>query len=279
MNRTARVSPGDFLDRIVAAKREEVAVLAGRRAKLRQAAERMGPARAFAASLVRRGEVTLIAEYKRRSPSAGVLGAGDPAEVARGYAAGGAVAVSVLTDGPHFDGGLADLEAVRAVVDLPVLRKDFLLDEVQVWESRAAGADAVLLIVRILDDARLVGLLELCRELRFGALVEVHEERELERALAAGAALIGVNNRDLVTFETDLNVTLTLAPRVPADRVLVGESGVAGAGDVDRLGEAGVDAVLVGEALMRSGPAASGSLVGRRKRPRNELASWHAPFC
>jgi indole-3-glycerol phosphate synthase len=279
VNRTARVSPGAFLDRIVAAKREEVAGLASRRTELRHAAERMRGARPFAASLVRRGEVTLIAEYKRRSPSAGELGSGDPAAVARAYEAGGAVAVSVLTDGPHFDGRLSDLEAVRAAVALPVLRKDFVLDEVQIWEARAAGADAVLLIARILDDGRLVGLLELCRELSFGALVEVHDERELERALGAGASLVGINNRDLGTFVTDLSVTLSLAAKVPADRVLVGESGVRDAADVDRLGEAGVDAVLVGESLMRSGAAAIGALVGRRKRPRNETPTWHAPFC
>ncbi len=249
------------------AKQEEVAGLRSRRAELRRQAERASPARPFGAALQQLAEVTVIAEYKRRSPSAGALGKGDPAEVARAYAAGGARAVSVLTDGPFFGGSLADLAAVRASVELPVLRKDFVLDEAQVWEARAAGADAVLLIARILEDARLAGLLDLCRELQFSALVEVHDAAELERALRAGAGIIGVNNRDLETFATDLDVTLTLASLIPVDRVLVGESGIATAADVDRLGSAGVDAVLVGEALMRGGGVSA--LAGRPKRSRD----------
>lgn len=219
----------------------------------------------------------MIAEFKRRSPSAGEIGAGDPAAVATAYGTGGAAAMSVLTDGPFFGGSLADLEAARAASSLPVLRKDFVLDELQVWEARSAGADAVLLIVRILEDARLTGLLDLSRELRMSALVEVHDEAELERALGAGAVVIGVNNRDLDTFRTELEVTLRLAPLVPAGRILVGESGIRDGADVDRLGDAGVDAVLVGEALMRGAGVAS--IGGRPKRDRSPVPVRRACDC
>lgn len=219
----------------------------------------------------------MIAEFKRRSPSAGEIGSGDPAVVAAAYGTGGAAALSVLTDGPYFGGSLADLEAARAASSLPVLRKDFVVDELQVWEARSAGADAVLLIVRILEDARLAGLLELSRELRMGALVEVHDEAELERALGAGAMVIGVNNRDLDTFRTELEVTLRLAPLVPAGRIVVGESGIRDGADVDRLGDAGVDAVLVGEALMRG--AGVESIGGRSKRDRSPVPVRRACDC
>jgi len=276
VNRSAR-APAGILDHIVAGKREEVERLAGRRLELRREAERAGAARPFAGSLQRRGEVRLIAEYKRRSPSAGELGSGDPGEVSRLYEAGGAAAVSVLTDGPFFGGTLEDLRLVRSAVGLPVLRKDFTLDEVQVWEARSAGADAVLLIVRILEDGRLAGLLDLVVELGFGALVEVHDEAELDRALRAGAKLIGVNNRDLATFRTDLGVTLSLADRVPGELILVGESGIRTVADVDRLGDAGIDAILVGEVLIRGGGVAS--LAGRPKRERAVVPVRRACTC
>jgi len=278
MNRSARAAAG-LLDRIVADKAEEVARLASRRAELRRAAERAGPARGFARALDRRGEVAVIAEYKRRSPSAGDLRAGDPAETAVAYERGGAAAISVLTDGPWFGGTLADLEAVRAEVSLPVLRKDFIVDEVQVWESRAAGADAVLLIVRVLGDGQLSSLIDLTRELAFTALVEVHTERELERALRSGAAVIGINNRDLDRLVTDLEVTRALAPGVPLDRVLVSESGLSAADDVARVGEWGLDAVLVGEALMRDGAHALTRFVGHPKRARAAEPVWRASSC
>jgi indole-3-glycerol phosphate synthase len=232
--------------------------------------------------LSRRGEVAVIAEFKRRSPSAGVLSGAEPAEVARAYAAGGAAAMSVLTDGPFFGGSLEDLGAARGAMEIPVLRKDFVVDEVQIWEARAAGADAVLLIVRILDDVRLSGFLDLCRELRFACLVEVHDAGELERALAVGSPILGINNRDLDTLRTDRAVSLELGPRVPADRVVVSESGIAFPGEVEELGEAGVDAILVGEALMRAGGGAQAvaRLAGRAKRDRDRNAShWRASAC
>lgn len=258
-----------ILDRIVGTKREEVARLEPRRAALREAAERAAPARPFAAALRRNGEVALMAEIKRRSPSAGWIRPDlSVEEVAATYESAGAVALSVLTDAEYFGGALADLEAVRARGVVPVLRKDFVIDPLQLWEARAAGADAVLLIVRILEDGALAELLALAGELGMGVLVEVHTAGEVERALRAGAEVVGVNNRDLATFRTDLGVVLGLAGRVPADRVLVAESGIRTAADVDRLGEAGVHAVLVGETLMRApdvGAAAAG-LVGRRRR-------------
>jgi indole-3-glycerol phosphate synthase len=276
VNRSARTLSG-ILARIVETKRDEIDALRSDRHSLRATAERAGPARAFAGALERRGEVTVVGEFKRRSPSAGEIGGGDPAEVARAYAAGGAAAMSVLTDREYFGGSLADHEAARSAATLPILRKDFVLDELQVWEARGTGADAVLLIVRILEDAVLAGLLDLVRELRMGALVEVHDEAELERALGAGAAVIGVNNRDLDTFHTDLDVTLRLAPLVPAGRILIGESGIRNAEDVDRLGDAGVDSVLVGETLMRGAGVAA--IAGRPKRDRSPTPVRRACSC
>jgi indole-3-glycerol phosphate synthase len=242
-----------ILERIVATKRAEVAALAARRMALVRAAERAPAARPFAAALRQDGRVAVIGEFKRRSPSAGgIAEARDPAGSARAYAAGGASALSVLTDHAYFGGSLADLQAARAACELPVLRKDFTTDALQVFEARAAGADAVLLIVRLLDAARLREYVGLAAALGLAALVEVHDAAELERALAAGADLVGINNRDLATFRTDLGVSLELAARVPAEATLVAESGIACASDVARLGAAGVDAVLVGESLMRS---------------------------
>jgi indole-3-glycerol phosphate synthase len=206
MNRSARAAHPSVLDRVVRTKRAEIAALAPRRQELRRAAEAASPARPFAAALALRGQVAVIAEYKRRSPSAGAIGAGQPAEVAARYEAGGASALSVLTDAEYFGGSLADLKAARGAVAMPVLRKDFVLDDVQVWEARAAGADAILLIVRILEDGALRGLLELSRELGLAALVEAHDAAEVDRAIEWGATLIGVNNRDLSKFRTDLSV-------------------------------------------------------------------------
>lgn len=263
------ITTGSVLERIVARKREEVAALARRAAELRSRAAAAPPPRDFAAALRRPAEVRLLAEVKRRSPSAGAIRAdADAPTVARWYEAGGAAAVSVLTDRDFFGGALADLERVRAAVSLPVLRKDFVVDPLQVWEARAAGADAVLLIVRILDDARLADLQALARELGMAALIEAHDAAELARALTAGARLVGINNRDLASFRTDLALSLRLAPRVPAAVTLVAESGIASAADVLRLGTAGVDAVLVGESLMREPePArAAAALVGQPKR-------------
>ena len=270
VNRSARGEP-DILRRIVRTKQGEIAALLPRLSTLRAEAARMAPCRGFGASLKAGASVALIGEFKRRSPSAGALG-GDagPAATAVAYQEAGAAALSVLTDGEYFGGSLADLGQARAACQLPVLRKDFVLDPVQVYEARAAGADAVLLIARILDDAQLAELLQTARDAGLDALVEVHDEGELSRALAGGAALVGVNNRDLATFQTDLGISTRLAPHVPAGRTLVAESGIRTSADVERLAEAGVDAILVGEALMRAGTAGAraAGLAGQPRRAR-----------
>lgn len=258
-----------ILDRIVATKRGEVARALPRLSEYRDIARQADPPRGFAAALRHPSEVRLLAEIKRRSPSAGDIRPGaDPVEVARAYVQGGAAALSVLTDREYFGGDLHFLRAVRGAVPVPVIRKDFLIDPVQVWEARAAGADAVLLIVRILDQPRLAELHALATELGMDALVEAHTAEELDRALEAGATLVGVNNRDLDTFVTDLELCVRLAPRVPPHVTYVGESGIRAAADVDRLGAAGVDAILVGESLMRQPDlrAAAAALAGRPKR-------------
>lgn len=257
-----------ILERIVETKRAEVARLRPHARELRAAADSAPPPRAFEAALRRPGEVALIAEVKRRSPSAGWIREElSVAEVASAYEAGGAAALSVLTDAEYFGGSLSDLEAARAAVSLPVLRKDFIIDPLQIWEARGAGADAILLIVRILDDAQLADLGALARELGLGVLVEVDGASELERALTAGASIVGINSRDLDTFHTDLNVAITLAASVPPDRLLVAESGIRTAEDVDRVGAAGASAILVGESLMRQDDlvAATSALVGRTR--------------
>jgi indole-3-glycerol phosphate synthase len=261
----------NILDRIVATKHEELRALAGTGPELRARAADAPAPRGFAAALRRPGEVRLLAEVKRRSPSAGDIRPGaDPVEVARAYREGGAAALSVLTDREYFGGDLAALRRVTAAVDLPVIRKDFVVDALQVLEARAAGADAVLLIVRILDDARLRELHDAVRALEMDALVEAHNADEVRRALDAGATLLGVNNRDLDNFVTDLELSVRLAPTVPAGVTFVAESGIRAAADVDRLGAAGVDAILVGESLMRQPDlrAAAAALAGRPKRER-----------
>lgn len=237
--------------------------------ELRAQAADAGPTRGFAAALRGPGTVRLLAEVKRRSPSAGVIREGaDPAEIAQAYEQGGAAALSVLTDTEFFGGSLEALRRARAATALPVLRKDFIVDPVQVWEARAAGADAILLILRALDDSMLCDLLALARELEMDVLVEAHTAEEVNRGLAADATLLGVNNRDLATFTTDLGLSEQLARQVPAAVTFVAESGIHTAADVDRLGASGVDAVLVGEALMRQPDisAAAAALVGRTKR-------------
>jgi indole-3-glycerol phosphate synthase len=251
-----------ILDRIIAAKRKEIEQTRARTSTAdleRRAAAAPSP-RDFRGALERGPGVQVIAEVKKASPSAGVMTADfDPAAVARNYEKHGAACVSVLTDGPFFQGSLADLEAVRAAVDLPILRKDFILDRIQLLEARAVGADAVLLIAEVLDDEILARLLREARELRLQALVELYDHENLPRVLDAGARLIGVNNRDLRTFVTRLEHTLELAEKMPADVCLVSESGVRTRADVERLQAAGVRAVLVGETLMRS-PDAGGKL-------------------
>jgi indole-3-glycerol phosphate synthase len=225
-------------------------------AELERRAAAAAPPRDFRAALEAGPGVQVIAEVKRASPSAGVLKTDfDPAAVARLYERHGAACVSVLTDGPFFQGSLADLAAVRAAIGLPILRKDFILDRVQLLEARAAGADAVLLIAEALVDDALSRLLRQTRELGMEALVELYDGANLRRVLHAGARVVGVNNRDLRTFETRLEHTLKLAAEMPAHVCLVSESGVRTRGDVVRLEAAGVRAVLVGETLMRAADA------------------------
>jgi indole-3-glycerol phosphate synthase len=236
---------------IVARKREEASQLRCAAGALWAKAESMPAARGFVAALPG-GRV--IAEMKRRSPSGGALrGDLQPVDVARAYASAGAAALSVLTDGPDFGGSLEDMVAARQAVPIPVLRKDFTVDPVQIAEARVAGADAVLLIVAVLDGEALDECLEAARRVGVDALVEVHDEEEARRAVAAGAACIGVNNRDLRTLQTDLSTFARLRALIPTDAVCVAESGVRTADDVSRLVGEGADAVLVGETLMRSG--------------------------
>ena len=245
-----------FLADILARKRDEVA--AARRAvpeaELRARARDRAAPRGFEAALsLRGGPARIVAEVKRASPSAGAIRAGlDAVAQARAYAAAGAAAISVLTDGPGFGGSLADLAAVRAAVEVPLLRKDFVVDAYQLLEARAHGADAALLIVAALDADPLRRLLEGCRELGLAALVEVHDAPEVEAALRAGARLVGVNNRDLRTFVVDLATSERLLPLLPADVRGVAESGVRTAEDARRLRRAGAANLLVGEALVRA---------------------------
>jgi indole-3-glycerol phosphate synthase len=194
----------------------------------------------------------LIAEIKRASPSGGLIRAAfDPADIARAYRAGGAACLSVLTDAPFFQGEAGHLQAARAAVDLPVLRKDFILDPWQVYESRAMGADCILLIMAALTDEAARDLEEHARDLGMGVLAEVHDRAELDRALGLRTKMIGVNNRNLRTLQTDLATTLELSQAVPPDRFLLSESGIRGHDDVRRLAEVGVRAFLVGESLLR----------------------------
>jgi len=249
-----------ILDQIVQSKREEIAEHKRQR-PLEALADTdlyRAPRRGFAAALARPGRA-IIAEVKKASPSRGVIRADfDAVAIARAYASGGARALSVLTDAPFFQGSLAYLEAIRRVVDLPLLRKDFVLDPYQVHEARAFGADAVLLICAILDDDSLRELFRLASRLDLDALVEVHSREELERAADCGATLVGINNRDLRTFVTRLEVAETLAPLAPRQMTVVAESGLKTAADLERLEAAGVRAFLIGETLMAApNPAAA----------------------
>jgi indole-3-glycerol phosphate synthase len=244
--------PG-ILAEIVRTKTSELGDLRSRTGAIEARAMAAPPARGFRAAVAGHDRVSLIAECKRRSPGAGAIRPDlDPAALAAVYAASGARALSVLTDERYFGGTNEDLGAARAAVSLPVLRKDFTLDPLHVVEARAAGADAVLLIVRILDDAALRRLHEEATLWGMDALVEVHDRAELSRALHLGADVIGINNRDLSTFRTDVDTTLALLDEVPEDLVVVSESGIRTRSDVERLGEAGVDAILVGETLLRA---------------------------
>jgi indole-3-glycerol phosphate synthase len=224
--------------------------------------------RPFAEALSRPG-TSVIAEYKRRSPSAGEIRAGARvADVVRAYERGGAAAVSVLTEEDHFGGSLDDLRSAREVTDLPILRKDFTIDPYQLYEAKAYGADAILLVVGALSDSSLGSLYGIARQLELDAIVEVHDEEELERALEIDADVIGINNRDLADFTVDLGVTYELLTDVPAGKTVVSESGIHTRADVEELERVGVDAVLVGEALMRAAdPEAACRDLAREEEP------------
>ncbi|WP_343606914.1 indole-3-glycerol phosphate synthase TrpC [Roseateles sp.] len=249
----------DILDRINAVKRDEVAAAQARvpLAALRAEAEsRAEPTRGFARALrdkIAAGRSGVIAEVKKASPSKGVLRADfRPADIARSYERHGAACLSVLTDAPHFQGSVEYLRQARAACALPVLRKDFMVDPYQVYEARAMGADCILLIVASLADGQMAELEDCALGLGLDVLVEVHDGAELERALRLKTPLVGINNRNLKTFEVTLDTTLGLLAQVPADRLLVTESGILGPGDVQRMRDAQVHAFLVGEAFMRA---------------------------
>ncbi len=248
----------DILEKIVAVKREEVAAALKRKplALMRQDAESRLTTRDFVGAMRRKiaaGQAAVIAEVKKASPSKGVLRPDFiPADIAQSYAEHGAACLSVLTDRQFFQGEPDYLKQARASCELPVLRKDFMVDPYQVFEARAMGADCILLIAACLDDAQMRDLEALALGLNMAVLVEVHDQPELERALRLKTPLVGINNRNLKTFEVSLDTTLGMLAQVPADRLLVTESGIATAADVQRLRSAGVQAFLVGEAFMRA---------------------------
>jgi indole-3-glycerol phosphate synthase len=241
-----------ILEKIMAVKRAEVAA-AKRTAPGAEARARAAAAPRDFAGALRARKPAVIAEIKRASPSKGLLRADfDPAAIARSYEKAGAACISVLTDREFFQGAPEDLVTARAACSLPALRKDFLIDPHQVFEARALGADCVLLIVACLEDAQMRELEKVAHALGMAVLVEVHDGEELERALALQTPLVGINNRNLRTFETRLETTLDLLPRIPAGRLVVTESGILSAADVRRMRECGVHAFLVGEAFMRA---------------------------
>lgn len=248
----------DILDRILAVKRTEIATAGGAKALdvLEREARSMPPARDFVGALrakVAAGRPAVIAEVKKASPSKGLLRADfDPPEIARSYARGGAACLSVLTDVHFFQGSADYLRAARAACDLPVLRKDFTIDRYQVAEARAMGADAILLIVAALEQAQMIALERAARDLGLAVLVEVHDGSELDRALELRTPLLGINNRNLRTFETSLETTYGLLERIPADRLVITESGIHAPEDVAAMRSRSVNAFLVGEAFMRA---------------------------
>ena len=253
----------NILEKIAVYKREEIAAAKGRipPAEIETCARAADPPRGFrAALLTARAEKRfgLIAEIKKASPSKGLIrGDFDPPTLARAYEKGGAACLSVLTDVPSFQGAPEYLATAREATNLPVLRKDFMLEPYQVAEARAWGADAILIILAMVDDGAAAELLAASRAFGMDALVEIHNAAECKRALALGADTIGINNRDLKTFVTDLGVTLRLAPRIPQDKLIVAESGLSSRNDLRQLAEAGVTTVLIGETLMRQDDVAA----------------------
>ncbi|MGB3728897.1 MAG: indole-3-glycerol phosphate synthase TrpC [Thermodesulfobacteriota bacterium] len=211
------------------------------------------PSRNFFQAINPEGELKIISEVKHASPSKGIFREDfDPVEIAKSYSAGGASAISVLTDEKYFRGSLSYLKSIRAEVETPLLRKDFIVDPYQVYEARLFGADAILLIVAALDQPSLSNLLELTHSLQMNAIVEVHDEHELDRALEADARIIGINNRDLRTFDVDLNVSIKLSKRVPKDKIVIAESGIGSIEDIDNLRAEGVHVFLIGETFMKA---------------------------
>ena len=241
------------LDEINAHKRTEIERLRPHAADLRKTALLRNDFRPFRAALQRGNDVAIIAEVKKASPSAGIISEDfNPLSIAREYARGGAHALSILTDEKYFHGHLAYLRQIREQVDLPLLRKDFILDELQVYESVVAGADCILLIAASLEDSALHRLYDTAKACQLDVLVEVHDLPEMERALELGADMIGINNRNLKTFTVDLATTETLAEEIPNDTVAISESGIRDAADIRRVRSAGINAVLIGETLMRA---------------------------
>ena len=245
----------DRLQEILESKRREIAKIRHRTELLRAGALQRNDFRSFRAAIDRGpGMLALIAEVKKASPSAGVIAESfEPVQIAKTYESAGANAISVLTDEQFFHGTLSDMTRVRAEVGLPVLRKDFILDEVQIYEAVCAGADAILLIVAALEQPDLERLLRVAADFQLDALVEVHTMAELDRALETEAGIIGINNRNLATFEVDLKTTEELSEQTPEEIVLVSESGIKTAEDTRRVLECGCNAILVGETLMRAG--------------------------
>lgn len=245
------------LDRIIAYKRDEVAALKQARSEqsLLADAQTMPAPRGFGrrlSEIAETGENALICEMKRKSPSAGeILPGADPREIAAEYERGGAACLSVLTDGPSFGGNLADFAAIRAAVSLPMLRKDFMVDTIQVAEARAHGADAVLVILSCTDDALALDLTQAARDLAMDVLIETHDAGEIERALALPSSLIGINNRDLKVMKTDLATSERLADLIPQDRDFISESGISDPADIARLRNVGARRFLIGESLMK----------------------------
>ena len=268
----------DILDRITHYKLEEIARAKAARPLqvVAEYARSAPPVRPFAGAIERKlkaGGTALIAEIKKASPSKGLIRADfDPQALARGYEQGGATCLSVLTDTPSFEGAPEYLMKARAATSLPVLRKDFMLETYQVAEARAWGADCILIILAQVDDATAAALAAAAKDWHMDAIAEVHDEAELERALALDCRLIGINNRNLKTFTVDLATTMRLAPRVPKDRIVVGESGILTTHDVARLAQANVRALLVGETLMRQQDvaAATRALLGTSPAARAE---------